>query len=94
MEDCWCRHCYSKKMNSRGVRKKYIPGCNLDCDELYNTYVENGDPDISGALLETLDNTRERWMEFQKVKQTSMEPTKETWWKKSRSIGLLFFTTF
>lgn len=42
----------------RGYSKEYIPRWNTDCEELYNNYIENGDPDIAYDLVQALDEDR------------------------------------
>lgn len=47
-----------KKRVLKGNRKKYIPGWNNECRELYNHNIENGEPDTIRDVLQKLNVAR------------------------------------
>lgn len=45
----------AKKQIPRGFRKEYIPGWTEESQQLYDEFVESGDPEIADDMLSSLD---------------------------------------
>lgn len=76
----------AKKCIPRGYRKAYIPGWNETSEDLYQQYLDSGEPEIADELLYSLDAARrEKWVNT--VENLDFTKSSRQAWSLLRKLG-------
>jgi len=76
-----------KKHIPRGFRKRYIPGWNSECDELFNQFKESNDSNIADHLITKLHEQRKnKWIELSE--KLDMTHSSRKSWSFMRKVGI------
>lgn len=76
----------AKKHIPRGFRKEYIPGWSEQSEQLYQDFVDSGDPEIADDLLSSLDAGRRlKWIET--TTNTDFKHSSRKAWNLLKKLG-------